>query len=90
MHMRHLRYLLIVRRGETQLYHELQNTLDRWPDGTTVMWDRRLQDRRVLVQQVTIERRIRQRRAEPDSMWYTHRFIVVETARRPTGAGSPP
>jgi hypothetical protein len=42
------------------------------------MWDRRKGDRRVMVQEVSLERRRRQRRAEPDSMWYTHGFTVVE------------
>jgi hypothetical protein len=28
---------------------------------------------------MTIERRRSQRRAEPDAMWYTHGFIVIET-----------
>lgn len=70
---------MIVRRGETQLYQELLNGLDRWPEGTTVMWDRREHERRVISQEVTIERRRRQRRSEPESMWYTHGFIVIET-----------
>ncbi len=47
------------------------------------MRDRRERDRRVIVQEVSMERRKRQRRAEPDSMWYTHGFIVVETAEPP-------
>jgi hypothetical protein len=75
--------VVIVRRGETRLFQELQSSLDRWPEGTTVMWDRRQGDRRIALQEVTIERRRRQRRTEPDSMWYTHGFIVVETSEPP-------
>ncbi|HEV8676198.1 MAG TPA: hypothetical protein VGX21_19350 [Methylomirabilota bacterium] len=77
------RYVVIVRRGETRLFLELQGSLDRWPEGTTVVWDRRQTDRRVAVQGVSIDRRRRQRRTEPDSMWYTHGFIVVETTEPP-------
>jgi hypothetical protein len=75
--------VVIVRRGETQLYQELLNSLDRWPEGTTVMWDRRERERRVISQGVTIDRRRRQRRSEPDSMWYTHGFVVIETTEPP-------
>jgi hypothetical protein len=77
--VRRPRYLVIVRRGENRLFEELQSNLDRWPEGTAVIWDRRERDRRVITQEVSLERRHRQRRAEPDSMWYTHGFIVVET-----------
>jgi hypothetical protein len=50
------------------------------------MLDRRKRERRVLRLQVGIERRQRQRRAEPNAMWQTHRFIVVETAQLPIHA----
>jgi hypothetical protein len=63
----------------------LQN-LDRWPARSAVMLDRRQRDRRVRIQQVTIERRRSQRRAEPTAMWYTHGFIVGETAGLPIEA----
>lgn len=79
-------YLVIVKRGETGLFEELQQSLDRWPEGTRVIWDRRERDRRVVTQEVTPERRMRSRRAEPDSMWHTHGFIVVETTGPPERA----
>lgn len=47
------------------------------------MWDRRERDRRIILQEVSMERRRRQRRTEPDSMWYTHGFIVVEGTQPP-------
>jgi hypothetical protein len=75
--------VVIVRRGEPQLYQALLDGLDRWPEGTTVMWDRRERERRRISQDVTLERRQRHRRAEPESMWYTHGFIVVETTEPP-------
>ena len=63
----------------------LQNP-DRWPERSAVMMDRRYAERRVRVQQVALERRRGQRRREPDAMWYTHGFIVVETDGLPTQA----
>jgi hypothetical protein len=48
-----------------------------------VIWDRRVRDRRAAIRPITIERRRDQRRTEPDAMWYTHGFIVVETDRPP-------
>jgi hypothetical protein len=74
-------YLVIVKRGETRLFEELQGSLDRWPEGTAIVWDRRERDRRAESREVDLDRRRRQRRAEPDAMWYTHGFIVVETSQ---------
>jgi hypothetical protein len=81
--MRGPRRLIVVRRGETGIFHALQEGLDRWPEGTQVIWDRRVRDRRVVIRPVTLERRRTRRRTEPDSMWYTHGFIVVETGEPP-------
>jgi hypothetical protein len=50
------------------------------------MFDRRERERRVRRLRVTLERRQRQRRAEPDAMWQTHSFIVVETTHLPIQA----
>jgi hypothetical protein len=74
--------LIIVRRGETAIFQAIQQNLDRWPEGTRVIWDRREQERRTVLRPVTIERRRAERRTSLDSMWYTHGFIVVE-ARAP-------
>jgi hypothetical protein len=73
------RRLIVVRRGETGIFQALQESLDRWPEGTQVIWDRRDRDRRAAIRPITAERRRTQRRTDPDSMWYTHGFIVVET-----------
>jgi hypothetical protein len=48
--------------------------------------DRRKAERRVQAQRTGIERRQRLRRAEPDAMWQTHGFIVVETPTLPQAA----
>lgn len=81
--MRTTRRLIVVRRGETGIFQALQESLDRWPEGTRVIWDRRVRDRRATLRPVTLERRRTQRRSEPDSMWYAHGFIVVEIPRLP-------
>jgi hypothetical protein len=75
--------LIIVRRGEAGIYQAIQDNLDRWPKGTRVIWDRRERDRRVMIRPVTLERRQSERRTAPDSMWYTHGFIVVEAIQPP-------
>jgi hypothetical protein len=41
----------------------------RWPARTALMVDRRERERRVLLQQVTVERRWRQRRVEPATFY---------------------
>ncbi len=81
--MRATRRLIVVRRGETGIFQALQESLDRWPEGTRVIWDRRIRDRRATLRPVTLDRRQAQRRSEPDSMWYTHGFIVVEIPQPP-------
>jgi len=58
--------LIIVRRGESALFTTILNSGNRWPARTALMVDRRERERRVLLQQVTVERRRRQRRVEPD------------------------
>jgi hypothetical protein len=71
--------LIIVRRGEREILKSILHAADHWPPTTAVMLDRRSEDRRVAHQRVVVERRLRQRRREPDAIWYTHRFMVVRT-----------
>jgi hypothetical protein len=87
--MRGPRRLIVVRCGETGIFQALQEGLDRWPEGTRVIWDRRVRDRRVIIRPVILERRWTQRRTEPDSMWYTHGFIVAETTGPPDAPDTP-
>ena len=77
--------LIIVRRGETGIFQAIQDNLDRWPEGTRIIWDRRERERRTTIRPVILERRSHERRTPPDGMWYTHGFIVVE-ASEPAGA----
>ena len=86
MTQRHAR-LIVVRRGDSEIFASILNAGDRWPAGTALMVDRRERERRVLLQQrVTLERRKRQRRGEPHPMWYSYGFMVVETVRLPVQA----
>lgn len=78
--------LVIVRRDQPGVLEALRRSADRWPAETMIMLDRRERDRRVRGQRIMLERRRRQRRVEPDSTWYTHGFVVVETPKLPAEA----
>jgi hypothetical protein len=78
--------LIVVQRTYRDVLQGILRNPDRWPARSAVMPDRRHRERRVRLQQVTIERRRSQRRTEPDPMWYTHGFMVVETPALPTEA----
>jgi hypothetical protein len=78
--------LIVVQRTHHAVLQEILQNPDRWPAHSAVMRDRRQRDRRVRMQQVTIERRRSQRREEPQAMWYTHGFIVIETPSLPMEA----
>jgi hypothetical protein len=71
--------LIVVERTHHAVLQGILQNPDRWPARSAVMRDRRQRERRVHMQQMTMERRRSQRRAEPDAMWYTHGFIVIET-----------
>ncbi len=78
--------LIVVQRTHHAVLQEILQNPDRWPAPSAVMADRRQREQRLRLQQVTSERRRSQRRAEPPAMWYTHGFIVIETAALPTVA----
>jgi hypothetical protein len=78
--------LIVVQRTHRAVLEGILQNPDRWPARSAVMVDRRQQERRVRIQQVAIERREGQRRAEPPDMWYTHGFMVIETPEIPVGA----
>ena len=84
--MRLSSWLIILRRDESQAFRRILNSPVGRPARTAIMFDRRERERRVLRLEVGIERRLRERRAKPNAMWHTHRFIVVETAQLPTEA----
>jgi hypothetical protein len=78
--------LIIVHRAHRAVFQGILQNPDRWPARSAVMADRRHRERRVRIQQEAIERRRSQRRTEPQAMWYTHGFIVVETPEIPVEA----
>src|SRR5262245_66344432 len=78
--------LIIVSRNEREILKSILHAADHWPPTTAVMLDRRVDDRRVALQQVLIERRQRQRRRQPDAVWYTHRLMVVRMDTLPAQA----
>jgi DNA-binding NarL/FixJ family response regulator len=78
--------LIVVRRDRPETLRDILAGTNRWPPGTAVMLDRRHGERRTQSQRVMLERRRGPRRAEPDAMWHTHEFIVVETQRIPRQA----
>jgi hypothetical protein len=68
----------VVRRGETDVFGGLQAEFAGKPDSPEVIWDRRVRDRRVIIRDVTTERRRGERRAPLDAtQWATHGYIVV-------------
>jgi hypothetical protein len=85
--------LIVVQRTHRVVLQAILQNPDRWPSRSAVMFDRRQRDRRVRIEQVAIDRRRSQRRAEPAVVWYTHGFMVIETPGLPTEAiqlNSPP
>jgi hypothetical protein len=78
--------LIVVQRSHRAVLQGILQNPDRWPARSGVMVDRRQRERRVRMQHMTIERRRGQRRAEPHAMWYTHGFIVIESAGLPAEA----
>jgi CheY-like chemotaxis protein len=77
--------LVVVQRDRTEVFEALQRR--RWPPSTMLIWDRRLRDRRVILQDVLNERRCGQRRADPGPGWQRDGFVVA--ARHERGSLSP-
>lgn len=76
------RYLVVVRRGEEEIFHSLQEHFSAGADPTQVVYDRRVRDRRVIIQDREPERRSGERRAPTDvTMWTKRGFIVVRVDR---------
>lgn len=70
--------LVVVRRGETNLYELLRDTADQ------VVWDRRQTERRARRDPAASERRRRERRRPPPRTWEALGFVVTaaEPGRR--------
>ncbi len=67
------RYVIVVRRGETRIYRQLQDTIGG------VIWDRRTRDRRVRApgDDAYPDRRAGERRARPDGALETRGYFVA-------------
>src|SRR4029453_93569 len=75
-------HIIVVRRGETQLFRSLLERFSRGPYAARVIWDRRMRDRRVIIRDdVEPNRRQTDRRAAPPPSWETHGFIVTQPHR---------
>src|SRR5262245_51343026 len=82
--------LVIVRRGETEVYERLKAQFAGMPN-VQVIWDRRVRDRRVIIQDVDDERRRGERRAPLDAtMWATRGYFVARPQSPAPGVGTTP
>jgi hypothetical protein len=82
------RQLIVVRRGEADLFRVLQERSGADPTPAPVIWDRRVRDRRVIIRDdVSPERRRCERRAPEPSTWTSHGFLI--TRPRPAADPSP-
>jgi hypothetical protein len=84
------KYVVIVRRGETEVFQSLVEHFGTGPDATPVVWDRRVRDRRVIIQDRVPERRLGERRAPVDATMWTRRGFVVIRVDRTVAAESEP
>ena len=83
--------LVIVRRGETEVFERLKAQFAGTPN-VHVVWDRRVRDRRVIIQDVDNERRRGERRAPLDATMWTTRgyFLARQHPIAPGTATAPP
>jgi hypothetical protein len=76
--------LIVVRRGETQLFEALHERFASGARPAHVIWDRRLRDRRVIIRDdVRPERRRGERRGPEPSTWATHGFLMTRSRLAP-------
>ncbi len=75
--------LCVVRQGKTDLFQILKERVEE-PGLVRAIWDRRMRERRTIVQPVRWERRRGDRRGPPPSTWANLGFVLVpqETGRR--------
>jgi hypothetical protein len=84
------RQLIVVRRGEADLFRVLQERFGSDPSPASVIWDRRVRDRRVIIRDdVGPERRRNERRAAEPSTWTAHGFLLSRP-RSASGEGDSP
>jgi hypothetical protein len=72
-------HVVVVRRGETELFKSLQREFGNVPH-VQVIWDRRGGERRTKrVEAAKAERRQRDRRARPPAMWEVQGYLLVRS-----------
>jgi hypothetical protein len=82
--------LVIVRRGETEVFERLKAQFAGEPN-VRVIWDRRVRDRRVIIQDVENERRCGERRAPLDAtMWTARGYSLAPPHPAPAGTAAAP
>jgi hypothetical protein len=72
--------LFVIRRGEAETFAWFRARYGERPD-TTVMWDRRIGERRTRVRDIPIERREHERRNSRGAAWEAFGFVLA-THRR--------
>ncbi len=81
--------LIVVRRGEAEVFERLQAEFAGTPDVAEVIWDRRVRDRRVIIQDVEVERRRGERRAPLDAtVWGARGYLLARPEGRQTRGAS--
>jgi hypothetical protein len=76
----HSTHVFVIRRGEPEMFAWFRARCDEESD-TTVIWDRRIGERRTQVRDIPGERRARERRSPRGAAWDTFGFVRV-TRRR--------
>jgi hypothetical protein len=66
--------LVVVRRGERDLFEQLTAIARA---NITVLWDRRLAERRTMARPATVDRRQQDRRRGSSTTWTTLGFVVI-------------
>jgi hypothetical protein len=76
----HSTHVFVIRRGEPEMFAWFRARCDEESD-TTVIWDRRIGERRTQVRDIPGERRARERRSPRGAAWDTFGFVRA-TRRR--------
>jgi hypothetical protein len=84
--VRGLYRLFVVRRDRPDTLRAIIAGSEHWPAGTAVMLDRRGQFAGAETRRMASDPHSRERRANPDSMWHTYGFAIVETTTVPSQA----
>jgi hypothetical protein len=76
----HSTHVVVIRRGEAEMFAWFRARYDEQSDAT-VIWDRRIGERRTRVREISAERRARERRSPRGTAWDAFGFVLA-TRRR--------